>query len=1158
MLCPQCQCENLPDSIFCDQCGTRVETVCSHCGEPNRREARFCRICGQIINQTATIAPARVPGVPSPDSYVPRHLAEKILESRQSLEGERKEVTVLFADIRGSTRLLEGLDPEDAQKLIDPVLRVMMDAVHRYEGTVNQVLGDGIMALFGAPLAHEDHAVRACYAALAMQEEMRRYRANRGQSDELGLQISIGLNSGEVVVRSISNDLNVDYSALGHTTHLAARMQELAGAGAILMTAATLREVEGFVEVKSLGTVQAKGVSRPLDAYELVGATSARTRLHAAAPRGLTPFVGRKTEIETFQKVIEKSAAGHGQIFSMVGEPGMGKSRLVYESIHSHVPPDWLVLEAPSVSYGKATPYFPVIELLRRYCEISGGEEVGSIREKIADHVLRLDEMLKDAIPPILALLGALPDHEEDGLASHESNDRRQDVGDAIKKFNEMEPQQRRRQTFESLKRLMIRESQKQPLLMVFEDLHWIDNETQAFLDKLVESLPMARILLLVNYRPGYSHNWADKAYYTQLRIDPLQSASAEQLLQHLLGSNKELAPLKESLTQRTEGNPFFAEQSVRSLVETGTLIGEKGNYRPGLALDSIRIPRSVQSVVADRIDRLSTAQKHLLQTAAVIGVVVPFKLLRSVAELPDDELYAYLAKLQSAEFICETSLFPEVEYSFKHALTTEVAYGALLHERRTFLHARIVRALEEMTENISHDHLEKLAHHAFYGEIWDKAVSYSKDAGSKAMGRSAYRGAVIYFDRALASLEHLPKSRPFTEQAIDLRLDLRNALFPLEELDRLVENLRAAESLSETLGDQRRLGRISSYMVHYYTLMGDREKATEASRRGLSLAQALDDFALQIQLNYYLGRAYYYTGEYEQAIDCHKRNIESLHSAGVREYFDMECPPSILCRVFLVMCFAETGEFGAAIEYGTDAIRIAHEIDHSFGSVYADFGMGLAYLRKGDVGAAVVVLERGLERCRIADIPVQFPLVASPLGLAYVLSGRVAEGTALLEQAVGQTASKRSSGQGFRLSWLSEAYLRAGRIEEAASHAELALEFSRNHQERGREAWILRQLGKIHARRNPSDVDRIEFYYRQALKQATELKMRPLIAHCHLSLGALYVQIDRSDKAQKELSTAIDLYRLMEMTAGLREAEIALAKIAQTVPSTSQTVGTH
>ena len=791
MICLQCQCENLSDSIFCDHCGVRLEAACPNCGEPNRGGAKFCKNCGQAINQPQPTVSSAVQRSPSPDTYVPPHLAEKILASRQTLEGERKQVTVLFADIRGSTSLLEGLDPEEAQKIIDPVLRVMMEAVHRYEGTVNQVLGDGIMALFGAPLAHEDHSLRACYAALAMQEEMRRHRRKLGQSEESGLQIGIGLNSGEVVVRSIDNDLNIDYSALGHTTHLAARMQELANGGAILLTTATFREVEGFVEVKSLGAVQVKGVSRPVDAYELVGATSARTRLHAAVARGLTPFVGRKTEIETFQKLIEKSAAGRGQIFSMVGEPGMGKSRLVYEFIHSHVPLDWLVLEAPSVSYGKATSYFPVIEMLHRYCEISGGDAAEIVQEKIVDQVLKLDGMLNDAIAPILALLGVLPDYKEDGLASHGSNGRRQDVLDAIKKFNDMEPQQRRHHTLESLKRLMIRESQKQPLLLVFEDVHWIDNETQAFLDNLVESLPMARMLLLVNYRTGYSHNWADKACYTQLRIDPLQSASAEELLQYLLGNNKELALLKESLIQRTEGNPFFAEESVRSLVETGILVGEKGDYRPGLAPDSIQIPRSVQSVVADRIDRLPIAQKHLLQTAAVIGVVVPFKLLQSVAELPEDELCDYLAKLQSAEFVYETNLFPEMEYSFKHALTNEVAYGALLHERRIFLHARIVKVLEVTTGPTSHDHLDKLAYHAFNGDIWDKAVSYSKEAGSKAMGRSAYREAVIYFDRALASLEHLQKSRDTLEQAIDLRLDLRNALFPLEELERLKDSRR-------------------------------------------------------------------------------------------------------------------------------------------------------------------------------------------------------------------------------------------------------------------------------------------------------------------------------------------------------------------------------
>src|SRR5215475_1062170 len=536
MLCRQCQRENLLDSIFCEHCGARLEAVCSHCGAPTRRGASFCRMCGQTINQTA------VPGGPFPDSYVPRHLAEKILGSRPSLGGERKQVTVLFADIRDSMKLIENRDPEEAQKIIDPVLQVMMHAVHRYEGTVNQVLGDGIMALFGAPLAHEDHALRACYAALAMQEETRLYRRRLGQSEELGLQIGIGLNSCEVVVRSISNDLNLDYSALGHTTHMAARMQELAAGGKILMTASTLRQTEGFVQVKSLGAVQVKGVSQPVEAFEVVAATAARTRVQAAAARVLTPIVGRRREIEVFSKLMEQAGSGKGQILAMVGEPGLGKSRLVHEFTRHQLRPGWLVLEGTSVSYGKATPYFPLIEMLRRYFQIADGEGSEGIQDRVVMHILELDNTFKDAIPPMLSLLGALPDevHPPTPLTQFK------EVVDATERYLGMDPQQRRRYTFDAIKLVLVRESQRQPLLIVFEDLHWIDSETQAFLDSFVESLPTTRIVLLVDYRPEYSHRWGDKSYYTQLRVDPLQSANAEELLQHLLGNNKDLAPLKE------------------------------------------------------------------------------------------------------------------------------------------------------------------------------------------------------------------------------------------------------------------------------------------------------------------------------------------------------------------------------------------------------------------------------------------------------------------------------------------------------------------------------------------------------------------------------------------------------------------------------------
>ena len=1124
--------------MFCDECGARLELPCPNCGEPNRQTAKFCGNCGHMIIQTALTAPAPTAGAPAPEIYVPKHLAEKILASRHTLEGERKQVTVLFADIRGSTKLLEGLDPEEGQKIIDPVLHVMMESVHRYEGTVNQVLGDGIMALFGAPLAHEDHALRACYAALAMEEEMRRYRRKLGQSEESGLQIGIGLNSGEVVVRSIDNDLNIDYSALGHTTHLAARMQELADGGTTLITASTLRQVEGFIQIRSVGALQVKGVSRPVEGFEVVAATAARTRLQAAATAGLTPLVGRRTEIELFNKLVEQAGGGKGQILAMVGEPGMGKSRLVHEFTRHQLRPGWLVLEGASVSYGKSTPYLPLVEMLRRYFQIADREGSENIRNQVVMRILELDSVLKDTIAPILSLLGALPDESNSPVTDqNDSLSGLQEHAEMIRRFNSMDPQHRRRYALEAVKRLLILESQRQPLLVVFEDLHWVDTETQAFLDSLMDSLPMARILVLVNYRPGYVHTWNDKIYYTRLRVEPLPPNGADELLLSLLGETKDIAPLRDLLIKRTEGNPFFLEESVRSLVETGVLVGMKGAYRPGVQLQTIRIPSTVQTVLADRVDRLGVGEKQLLQAAAVIGMKVPLRLLRLITELTDEDFQDYLGKLQAAEFLYQTGLYPDLEFTFKHMLTNEVIYGSLLHEHKTSLHAQITRALETMTREATHDHLDKLAHHAFHGELWDKALTYLRQTGRKAMGRSAYREAAACLDRALLASKKLPSNRQNLEHMIDLRLDFRNALFPLEELDRVIEHLRAAETLAESLGDKRRLGRICGYLAHFFTLIGDREQAAAASLKGLALARSLADSSMQIELNYYLGRAHYYAGDYDNAIELHRRNIETLVGQKIHDRFDMECPPSILCRVFLVMCLAEIGELSSAIKYGTEAVHIANEIDHPFGSVYADSALGIAQIRKGDLAAAIAVLERGLERCRTADIPVQFPLVASPLGLAYARAGRIVEGISLLEQAVQQTASKRNSGQAFRVAWLSEVYLRADRVPEASEHAELALGLARKYQEKGREAWILRLLALVHDRQNPKDTAKVESYYRQALEQATLLKMRPLEAHCRFGLGEFFGRLGDIENARSQLLNAIDSFQAMEMIVPLKAA---------------------
>jgi class 3 adenylate cyclase/tetratricopeptide (TPR) repeat protein len=1148
MICLQCHSENSFEAIFCDQCGTRLETACPKCGEPNRQGAKFCRNCGQLISHAAAAAaPPAVPGVPSPETYVPKHLAEKILASRQFLEGERKQVTVLFADIRGSTSLLEGLDPEDAQKLIDPVLRVMMSAVHRYEGTVNQVLGDGIMALFGAPLAHEDHALRACYSALAMQEEMRRYRRKLGQSEELGLQIGIGLNSGEVVVRSISNDLNVDYSALGHTTHMAARMQELAAGGTTLMTASTLRQVEGFVQVKSVGAVQVKGVSRPMEAFEVVAATTARTRVQAAAVRGLTPLVGRRTEIEVFGKLIEEAGSGKGQILAMVGEPGLGKSRLVHEFTRHQLRPGWLVLEGASVSYGKATPYFPLIGMLRRYFQIAEGEGSENIRDQVVMHILELDNMLKDAIPPVLSLLGALPDEGRPSAVWAQFKE----VVDAMERYLGMEPQQRRRYTFEAIKRLLIRESQRQRLLVVFEDLHWIDNETQAFLDGLVESLPMARILLLVDYRPEYSHGWGDKSYYTQLRVDPLQPTNAEELLQHLLGNNKDLVPLKQLLIHRTEGNPFFAEESVRSLVETKVLVGEKGAYRPGLKIDEIRIPSTVQNVIADRVDRLTIEEKHLLQTAAVIGMIIPFGLLRGVAELPDEELYHCLSNLQSAEFLYETNLFPESEYSFKHALTNEVTYSALLHDRRTNLHARVVKVLEASTQAVPHDRIEKLAHHAFSGELWNKAVGYLKDAGDMAASRSSFRNAVLHYERALEALQRLPESSDKLRWGIDLRFDARNALFVLNDFKRGFEHLEEAKKAAMTLHDGERLGKLLTWMTAHWNLAGNSEQGVITGKQALEHTSGPKNIESNIVAHNWLGVAYHNLGQFGPSIHeletalsllTEERKYDLLGTAGI---------VSVNCKAWLIRGLAQIGKFRETLQYGEQAIQTATECERPLSIVFAYYAVGAVAVIKGDFDQAIAALEHALKVCEAAELPVQRPLVVSGLAAAYAFVGRFDEALRLLESTadrgvwmIGAGSRQAPLGKAMGMVWEVEAYMLAGKHKEAETLARQNLAVFAESKDRGSVAWQKYLLGETLRHRDVSVSTQAEASYREALTLAHELGMRPLQAHSHLGLGQIHIQGKNACVARSEILAASELYRAMAMPFWVAKAELALGAV--------------
>jgi class 3 adenylate cyclase len=1021
--------------------------------------------------------------------------------------GERKHVTVLCADLKRPLELVAQRDPEEALKVFESVLKLMPQAVHRYEGTINMVTGDGILALFGTPLAHEDHAIRACYAALEIQEAVKRYVPALQHAAGIPISVRAGLNSGEVVIRSIASGMHTQRRAMGQTIHVAERLGQIAPPGALLVSAETLRLAEGHVQAKALDHGNMTALNEQL--YELVGVGQAQTRFQAAlATRGLTDFVGRDAEMDQLERVHAKAGRGHGQVVTIIGEPGLGKSRLLHEFVRAHRTSRWRMLETVSVSYRRATSYLPVIELLKTYFEIESSDDAHQMREKVIGGLLDLDRNLAPDQFSLLALL---------------------DIPVEEPAWQLLDTSQRRQRTLDALKRLILRESQRQPLVLVFEDLHWIDGETQAFLEALIDGLASAPLLLILTYRPEYQHRWGSKSYYTQLRLDVLPPEMTAEFLRNLLGEDASLTGLKKLLSK--QGNPFFLEESIRTLIETNVLDGERGRYRLVHTLQELRIPPAVQAILAARIDRMPARDKRLLQAASVIGKDVPYAILQPLSGLREDDLGSGLGQLQEAEFLYQTRLFPEVEYTFKHALTHEVSYGSLLAEQRRVLHRQTVDVIERLFPERLTEHVEQLAHHAHRGELWERAVGYWRKAGAKAFARSSNREALRCFDQALAALTHLAETRQTREQAIDIRCDLRNALYPLAEYGKIERYLREAEDLAQALDDRRRLGWVSAYMSSLYLTTGGH--ATEAgalAQRAKVIAEALGELPLHDAAQYYLAWANYIAGDFRGTERICRSLMSSVEGDRSRERFGVVFP-AVQSRTYIALALAQLGDFDEGDAQGRDAIRLAEELDHPFSLSWACLGLAHIKSRRGELSQAASLLERALDQCQHWSIGVQAPIVMALLGHVYAWSERVEEGVSLLQQAV---TDYKALGTEHHLSisivQLGDAYLLAARVEDARACADRAVTVASRRGERGFEAWAFRLLGDIALHKDSYDGIEAEAHYRAAMALASELGMRPLAAHCHLGLGKLYRRSGKSELAHEHLGTAAAMYREMNM----------------------------
>jgi len=1119
MRCAKCNSDNPEGAKFCIDCAAPLASRCPKCGRENISRAKFCANCA------APLSGSPPTNTSTTESASAVRIAPEQPVASLALEGERKTVTALFADIKGSTELEQDLDPEEARAIVDPALKLMIEAVRRYDGYVVQSTGDGIFALFGAPVAHEDHPQRALYAALRMQEELRRYSAKLRETGNLPLEARVGVNTGEVVVRSITTGQGqTEYTPIGHTTNLASRMQALAPTGSIATSEQTRKLVEGYFALKPLGPTKVKGVSEPVNVYEVTGLGPLRTRLQRSAGRGLTKFVGREREIDAMKRAAEQAKAGRGQIIAAMAEAGVGKSRLYFE-FEATSQSGWMVLETFSVSHGKASAYFPVIDLLHTYFKITGDDDERSRRAKVIGAVLALDRSLEDTLPYLFAQLGIIEGDDPQA---------------------QMDPQVRKRRTLDAIKRILLRESLNQPLMVIFEDLHWIDDETQAFLNLLADSIGTAKILLLVNYRPEYSHQWGSKTYYTQMRLDPLGKESADEMLSALLGDGVELAPLKRLIVEKTEGNPFFMEETSQVLLDEGALVREGSAVRLTRPLAELKIPPTVQGILAARIDRLPADEKDLLQTLAVIGKEFPFSLVREVIKKPDDELNRMLNDLQLAEFIYEQPAVGDTEYTFKHALTQEVSYNSVLNERRKQLHYRAGSAIETLFKDQLEDYLASLAFH--YGRSANaiKAAEFFGRAAEQLMERSAYSAAAAWVEDGLKQISAIAEG---VERArLELRLQIVSG-----QVHQITASIGApaavaafsrARDLCTQLGDDQQLFYVLDGLRWACLFRGEIKRARDLAEEQLAIAKRSDDPAKLAMTIGALGEVAVWMGDFvaargylEQLVAMSARGAAGQRLSG-RNLEVQVIGLSLLESALLMMGFADQ-----AAHRRDETLAWVSGLSQGYATYVAAHIAGMGALRRRSASAALEHSQRAIDEATEQGLGFSVAVATVINGWARSRQGDDEGGLEQMRRGIAIAESAESVSPTWLLLPLAEECARYGRAQECAELIEKLLERVEMGQ-RWEEAEIFRVKGEMLLTQGDSHVTDGEQCLRKAVEIARNQSAKFLELRASVSLARLLDRCGKRDEARAMLAEIYNWFTEGFDTADLKDAKSLLDEL--------------
>jgi class 3 adenylate cyclase/tetratricopeptide (TPR) repeat protein len=1050
MNCSACGHENPDRAKFCLECGAARALRCARCQTDLPPDAKFCLECGATTSASSSSspapAPAPAPPAREPRDYTPRHLADKILRSKSALEGERKHVTVLFADVKGSMELAERLDPEAWHRILERFFEILTEGVHRYEGTVNQYTGDGIMALFGAPIAHEDHAQRACRAALHLQDQIDRYSIEVKREHGVGFSTRMGINSGEVVVGRIGDDLRMDYTAQGHTVGLAQRMESLAEPNTCYVSDATAQLCTGYFSLDDLGEFSVKGASDPLRVFRLKGVGELRTRLDVALSRGLTRLVGRSDELQLLESALTRAHEDNAPVIGIVGEAGLGKSRLCFEFLERCRGDGLRTYETTGVSHGQSIPFLPMIRLFRAFFEVTDQEDDAAARKRLSEGLAAHDESVRDSLPLLFDFLGMPdPDHPAPRI----------------------DPEARQRQLIDLVRRVVPARRPNDTTVLLLEDLHWFDGGSAAFVEPLVEALQGTRTLVLLNFRPEYRAPWIGKSFYHQMPVSPLASESIGLLLDALLGSDPSLAGLAQLIHTNTGGNPFFAEEVVQNLIESGQLEGSRGNYRMPAVLDSLEVPSTVQALLASRMDRLVEREKDLLQTAAVIGREFDAPMLAAVVEEDEAELQPILRSLKDAEFVYERSQYPIAEYLFKHPLTHEVALNSQLGERRQRLHAQVARVIEA-----AHDDLDQqaalLAHHwESAGDAW-QAAQWNERAAEWAGLRNAAEG-MRHWKRA----KILVRPLPHTEEALRLGVAACQGILRLgwrlgSSIDEATEAFEEGRRLAEENDDVEALAALhGTYGCVLGLVDGRADEYLSYARKAVELADRTDNIGLQLAERAYFGYASVFAAHMDDGIaSCVDTCVRFPDDPGLgAEYTGYSPFLGVLnAHAWLLVRSGRLAEASAVIaraeklvrEYGDDEVQTWLQLPSIEADIFRDDSV--ATREHAEVAVSFGEKSRTPQSRQVGQMVV---------GVMHRLNGNWDEAIATLEEALhGAATGANREFEGWSGAELALALLARGDLDRAEDVARTAVDVARGQNSRGDEVRASLALAQTQIKR--------------------------------------------------------------------------------------------